>query len=166
MSSLTFRIGAVLAAALTFAVAAPAAAGSGPSFPIPAAEYRKTVEKRVDQIWDSMQHKLKTHNVSADRQKAIRRVFDDAAKDVWAEVEKASSDGTITKHEADRVRSLTSSIRGKVRGRLAAEKKVEQASGHVEDSRSSRPTKREAQPKRGNEAAAPPAAKKAKPAPR
>jgi hypothetical protein len=102
-----------------------ASAFAKPHYPIKAADYRKTITTRVESIWARMEKKLDFHNVSPDRKKSIRHAFDDAVKEVWVEVDKASLDGNITRDEALRVSAVTSGVRGKVRGKLASEKKAQ-----------------------------------------
>lgn len=104
-----------------------ASAFAKPHYPIKAADYRKTITTRVESIWARMEKKLDFHNVSPDRKKSIRHAFDDAVKEVWVEVDKASLDGNITRDEALKVSAVTSGIRGKVRGKLASEKKAQVA---------------------------------------
>lgn len=104
-----------------------ASALAKPRYPIKAADYRKTITTRVESIWARMEKKLDFHNVSPDRKKTIRHAFDDAVKEVWVEVDKASLDGNITRDEALKVSAVTSGIRGKVRGKLASEKKAQAA---------------------------------------
>jgi hypothetical protein len=99
-----------------------------PHYPIKAADYRKTVSSRVEAIWGRIEKKLDFHNVTADRKKEIRHAFDDAARPVWVEVDKASADGNVTRDEALQISALTSSLRGKVRGKLATDKKPAAAS--------------------------------------
>jgi hypothetical protein len=94
-----------------------------PQYPMKAAEYRKMVSGRVEAVWGRIEKKLEFHNVTPERMKEIRKTFDGAAREVWAEVDKAVADGTVTRQEALRVGALTTALRGKVRGRLAAEKK-------------------------------------------
>jgi len=109
---------------LLFAWLCAAPALARPQYPIKPADYRKTINARIEAIWGKIEHKLDFNKVTPDRKRAIRRVFDDAASEVWAEVSKASADGNITRDEALKVRALTSELRGKVKNKLAAEKKA------------------------------------------
>jgi hypothetical protein len=127
-----------LAFALAFAVAAPGLAApglaaaaprharshhaAGPSFPMKSDEYRKFAEARIERVRGVIDKKLDRHGVSADRKKAIHKIFDEAAHDVRAEVDKAAADGTVTQAEADKVKALTNGLRAKVRERLRGEK--------------------------------------------
>ena len=120
--NLVFSVALAIGLALT-----GTAFAKGPAYPMKPPEYRKLVEKRLDGIWAGMEKKLDFHNVTPDRKKAIKKMFDDATHEVWVEVVKASSDGAISKDEATRIRGLTNGVRGKVRSKMAQEKSAEKA---------------------------------------
>jgi hypothetical protein len=115
----------ILAVALSLSatvVARPALARTSlPSDPVAT---RKVVEKRVTAVWSAVERKLDGRHVSSDRKKDIRRMFDDAAKPVFEQLDRASADGTISKEEANRLRTLISGLRGSLRERLAVERKA------------------------------------------
>ena len=112
-----------LLSAICFAlVCTPALAR--PHYPMKPPEYRKMISGRVEAVWTRIEKKLEVHNVSAERVKEIRRTFDTASREIWVAVDHATADGTVTREEALRVGALTSGLRGKVRGRLASEKKA------------------------------------------
>jgi len=122
----------ILIVALAFglsasALARPALARS--SFPSDPSETRKIVEKRVTAVWTTVERKLEGRHVSADRKREIRRMFDDAAKPVFDQLDRSSSDGTISKEEGNRIRALISGLRGGLRERLAAEHKQARSAG-------------------------------------
>ncbi|HQP34747.1 MAG TPA: hypothetical protein PLI95_06200, partial [Polyangiaceae bacterium] len=114
---------ASLAGLALCAAASPAFAR--PSYPIKAADYRKQVEKRIDNLWASIEKKLDFHNVTTERKKAIRKMLDEEARPVWVEVERVGADGNVTRDEALKVRELQTGLRGKLRTRMAAAKKAE-----------------------------------------
>jgi hypothetical protein len=93
-----------------------------PSFPMKADEYRKLADKRIEKVWSVVEKKLERRGVSADRKKAMRKTFDEVARETRAEVARAAADGTVTEAEANRVKKLSLGLRGKLRERLAAEK--------------------------------------------
>ncbi len=95
---------------------------AAPSFPMKADEYRVLMEKRIDSVRAVIDRKLDRRGVSADRKKAIHKIFDEASKDLKAEIARATADGTVTQAEADKIKPLVIGLRGKVRERLRAEK--------------------------------------------
>jgi hypothetical protein len=95
---------------------------AGPSYPMKADEFRALMEKRIDGIRGVIDRKLDKRGVSADRKKAIHKIFDEASRDLRAEIDHAAADGTVTQGEADKVKVLATGLRGKVRERLRAEK--------------------------------------------
>jgi hypothetical protein len=124
----------LLAAALALCtLASPVAAGAaghrrapahhaGPSYPMKADDFRKLMEKRIDGVRGTIDKKLDRHGVTPDRKKAIHRIFDEVSKDLRAEIDWAAADGTVTQAEADKVKTLTTGLRARVRERLRAEK--------------------------------------------
>ena len=127
--NLPARLLAAAALALaTIASPAPAAAGHhrarshGPSFPMKADDFRKLMDKRIDHVRATIDKKLDRHGVTSERKKAIHRIFDEASRDLRAEIDRAAADGTVTQAEADKVKTLTTGLRARVRERLRAEK--------------------------------------------
>jgi colicin import membrane protein len=101
-----------------------AAAGraAAPSFPMKSDEYKELIEKRIDKVRAVVDKKLDRAGVSADRKKAIHKIIDEEAKDLRAEVAKATADGSVTEAEAGKVKVLTNGLRARVRERMRAEK--------------------------------------------
>jgi len=91
-------------------------------FPIDAEQYRQTITSRVEATWDRIEKKLDHHRVSEDRKQAIREAFDEAVARIDELMDKASADGKISRAEAYRISTMTSGLRGKVRGLLAINK--------------------------------------------
>jgi hypothetical protein len=85
----------------------------------PVDDFRRTITARVESVWSRIEKKLDAHTVSTDRRKAIRQTFDDAARPIFAEVDKAGADGAISREENARIVAMTNGLRGKVRGKLA-----------------------------------------------
>jgi hypothetical protein len=95
---------------------------AGPTFPMKADEYKALMEKRIDGVRAIIDKKLDRRGVSAERKKAIHKLFDDSSKDLRAEIARAAADGTVTQAEADKVKPLANGLRAKVRERMRAEK--------------------------------------------
>jgi hypothetical protein len=95
---------------------------AAPSYPMKADEYRTLMEKRIDGVRAIIDRKLDRRGVSAERKKAIHKIFDEASRDLRSEIARAAADGTVTQTEADRVKPLVTGLRAKVRERLRAEK--------------------------------------------
>src|SRR4051812_41674301 len=102
----------LVAAALALtALASPAPAGAAgrhhgrshhvaPSFPMKADEFRKLMDKRIEGVRGVIDKKLDRHGVTPDRKKAIHRIFDEAGRDLRAEIDRVAADGTVTQAEA------------------------------------------------------------------
>ena len=115
-----FRTAALaLATALAFGgIAAPAFAGGPedgkdpaahrerPSFPMKADDFRARAEKRIAGALSRLDRILERHPVPADVEKQIRADASTAAANVRAAVDKATSDGSVTKDEAKEVRGV------------------------------------------------------------
>jgi hypothetical protein len=95
---------------------------AGPSYPMPAEEFRELMDKRIDRVRAAIDKKLDRRGVSAERKKVIHQIFDEASKDLRAEIAHATADGTVNEAEADKVKALAAGLRTKVRERLRAEK--------------------------------------------
>jgi len=107
------------AIALLFLSLTGSALAAAPKASKPADDFRRSISARVEAVWGRIEKKLDTHSVSPDRRKAIRQTFDDAARPIFDEVDKASADGAISREENARVVAMTNSLRGKLRGKLA-----------------------------------------------
>jgi hypothetical protein len=92
------------------------------SYPMKADDFRALMDKRILGVLGAIDKKLDRRGVSAERKKAIHKIFDEASKDLRAEIARASADGTVTQAEADKVKALAAGLRSKVRERLRAEK--------------------------------------------
>lgn len=129
MRSLVRLLAAALALAALVAPGAADAAprhrshhAAGPSYPMKAEEFRALMEKRIDGVRNTIDKKLDRRGVSAERKKAIHKIFDESSKDLRAEIARATADGTVTEGEAGKVKALVVGLRSKVRERLRAEK--------------------------------------------
>jgi hypothetical protein len=110
---------AVAAVALATLVAVPAFAAPAPGdapakthraegdkdqkFPMPAAEFKARVDKRMAKARTHMEERAA--KLPADEAKELRARFETVAQNVDAEVAKAIADGTVTKEEARAVRA-------------------------------------------------------------
>ncbi len=92
------------------------------SYPMPADEFRKLMEKRIDAVRAAIDRKLERRGVSPDRKKAIHKIFDEASKDLRAEIARAAAGKTVTHADAEKAKTLASGLRARVRERLRAEK--------------------------------------------
>src|SRR3954471_3883482 len=94
---------------LSTLVATPALADEakpgGPSFPIPAAQFKQHVEARQAKARQHMEERA--GKLPASEAQAMRASFDAATAKVNAEVAKAIADGTVTKEEAQAVRAAS-----------------------------------------------------------
>ena len=124
LDALLLSLTLALGAGNLVAPAEASAKGHAPRdvFPMKAAEFRKKAEARIDRVRAVIDKKLDTHNVSAERKKAIHRIIDEAAKEVRDTLAQVSADGSVTESEANKVKALTIELRSKVRERMRAEK--------------------------------------------
>jgi hypothetical protein len=100
-------------AALATLVAVPAMAGDkhdAGNFPMPAATFQQKVDARQAKAREHMEKRAATLNV--EQAKELRAKFDAGVAKINAEVGKATSDGTVTKDEADAVRKVAKEARG------------------------------------------------------
>ena len=114
------RLAAALLAAATFAVPMTSFAETAPpapverghkhhgdkdkvQFPMKADEFRAMVEKKIERVKARVE---------------ITKAVDEAAKQVRTAVDKAATDGSVTKEEAKQVRELADQLRSKLRGEL------------------------------------------------
>lgn len=75
----------------------------GRHFPMPAAEFKAKVDKRMAKARAHMEERAA--KLPANEAKELRAKFDATAQNVNAEVAKAVADGTVTKEEAKAVRA-------------------------------------------------------------
>jgi len=75
----------------------------GKHFPMPAAEFKAKVDKRMAKARAHMEERAA--KLPANEAKELRAKFDATAQNVNAEVTKAVADGTVTKEEAKAVRA-------------------------------------------------------------
>ncbi|MDB4941665.1 MAG: hypothetical protein JWP97_1199 [Labilithrix sp.] len=106
MRSKLIATGLVLSSLMTL-VAVPAFAdeGKGPSFPIPAAQFKQHVDARQAKARQHMEERAS--KLPANEAQALRAKFDENTAKVNAEVAKAIADGTVTKEEAHAVRAAS-----------------------------------------------------------
>lgn len=79
-------------------------------FPMPAADFKAKVEKRITKAREHVTEHMKKNNVPADKQKEILAKFDASVTKVRAAVTKVTADGTVTKDEAQEVRALAKEL--------------------------------------------------------
>jgi hypothetical protein len=115
------------------------------------------MEKRIDSVRAVIDRKLDRRGVSAERKKQIHKIFDEAAKDLRAEIARAAADGTVTEGEATKVKPLLTGLRAKVRERLRAEKDPN-AKGRLEKEEAAKREKDKEKAKAAKEGAKKPAA--------
>jgi hypothetical protein len=101
---------AIIAAGLMLGtlVATPAFADDtkgGPTFPIPAAQFKQRVDARQAKAQKHMEERAA--KLPANEAQALRATFAAATAKVNAEVAKAIADGTVTKEEAQAVRAAS-----------------------------------------------------------
>jgi len=107
-------------------------------FPVDADEYRQTITSRVEATWEKIEKKLDHHKVSGDRKQEIRSAFDEAVARIDDAMDKASADGQISRGEAYRINTMTSGLRGKMRGKLAVDRGSEGTADKAEPKRADR----------------------------
>jgi hypothetical protein len=121
-------IGTVLALATLFTIPAMAGEqGEHAKFPMPAAEFKAKIEGREAQWRQHMERRAS--KLSADDAKQLRAKFDAGIAKVNAEVAKATADGTVTKEEADAVRTVAKEVRGPHEGKHARHGQKQQKKG-------------------------------------
>lgn len=107
MNAKTIATGLVLSSLMTL-VAVPAFADEarkGPTFPVPAAQFKQHVDARQQKARAHMEERA--GKLPANEAQALRAKFDEATAKVNAEVAKAVADGTVTKEEAQAVRAAS-----------------------------------------------------------
>ncbi len=118
-------------AALASTLSAPAALAAGhhhhhavdrASYPMKADEFRQLMEKRIDHVRAAIDRKLNRRGVSPERKKAIHKIFDEETGEVRAEMARAAAKGTVSHADAEKVKTLASGLRTRVRERLRAER--------------------------------------------
>jgi hypothetical protein len=128
------RLAAALIAAATFAVPMTSFAESKPAsvehghkhhgdkdkaqFPMKADEFRAMVEKKIEKVKARVEKGMEEHKLPAAQRAEITKAVDEATKQVRGAVDKAATDGTVTKEEAKQVRELAEQLRTKIRGQL------------------------------------------------
>jgi hypothetical protein len=80
------------------------------SFPVPAATFKQKVDARQAKARAHMEKRAST--LTAEQAKELRAKFDAGVAKINAEVAKATSDGTVTKEEADAIRKVSKEVRG------------------------------------------------------
>ena len=76
------------------------------NFPIPAEQFTKHLEKRIEKARGRMESRMKEKNLPEADRAARRKAFDTSANEVRAAAKRAVQDGTVTKDEAKEVRKL------------------------------------------------------------
>ncbi len=92
--------------------------GDKAQYPMKADEFRAMVEKRIEKVKARVEKGMEEHKLPAAQRAVITKAVDDAAKQVRGAVDKAATDGTVTKEEAKQVRELAEQLRAKVRSEL------------------------------------------------
>ena len=91
-------------------------------FPMPAKDFKELVEKRIQHAREHMNKQLEAHKVPAALQTEIKKRFEEGAKIVRQAAEQAASDGTVTKEEADKVRTIAQDLKKKAQKDLHAKR--------------------------------------------
>lgn len=97
--------------------------GKEKHFPIKAEKFQKHVEKRIEKARAKLEAHLKEKNLAEDKRALIRKEFEAGATEVRALAKKVGEDGTVTKDEAEQVRTLARSMKQKAREKLGHGKK-------------------------------------------
>jgi Ni/Co efflux regulator RcnB len=82
-----------------------------PSFPMKAEEFRKRVDHRIEKVKARVERALDKHKVPAARRGEVNKALEGAEKEVRGAVDKAVTDGVVTKDEAKQVRDLAKRLR-------------------------------------------------------
>ena len=94
-------------------------------FPMPAKTFRELVEKRIQHAREHLAKQLDAHKVPAIAQTEIKKRFEEGAKVVRQAADQAAADGTVTKDEADKVKTTAKEEKKKGREQLKAHRKGE-----------------------------------------
>ncbi|HVK65110.1 MAG TPA: hypothetical protein VM694_11565 [Polyangium sp.] len=81
------------------------------AFPIPADQFTKHVEKRIEKARGHMESHMKEKNLPEADRAARRKAFDASATEVRAAIKRVAQDGTVTKDEAKEVRKLAKGLK-------------------------------------------------------
>ncbi|MDI3284665.1 hypothetical protein [Polyangium sp. 15x6] len=94
------------------------------AFPIPADQFTKHMEKRIEKARGRMESHMKAKNLPEADRVARRKAFDASATEVRAAAKRVAQDGTVTKEEAKEVRKLAKGLKpgGHKKGRDHAKK--------------------------------------------
>ena len=100
-------------------------------FPMPAAEFKTKVDRRITKMRAKMEAKMKEKSVPADKQKTALATFDAGATKVRAAAADAGKDGTVTKEEAKGVHDLAKQLRKGARGKGGKGSTKDCGNGHI-----------------------------------
>lgn len=89
-----------------------------PAFPMKADEFRKMVEKRIEQIKTHVERSMSKHSIPAPARTEVNKNVDAAVKEIHAAVDKAAADGVVTRDEAKQVKDVAKQLREKMREQL------------------------------------------------
>ena len=82
------------------------------AFPMAASTFKTKVENRIEKARERISERMAKKNVPADKQKVVLTKYDAGSAKVMLEVDKVGADGTVTKEEAQQVRTLARELRG------------------------------------------------------
>lgn len=104
--------------------AAPAEAKGkkGKRFPIEAAKFQKSVEKRLDKARQKLERAMEKRGVPEATRAQVRKELEAGAVMVRAAAQRAGADGTVTAEEAKQVRDLAKNLKKTAREKLGAGK--------------------------------------------
>jgi hypothetical protein len=95
--------------------------GHDDTYPMPAAAYRKRAAERFERYEQRLELRMREHEIPEARRRRARARMSAAVKELRALVEAATRDGTVTKPEADRIKTRGKELRATVYRELGLE---------------------------------------------
>jgi len=80
-------------------------------FPMPADQFKAHVEARITKSREKIVAKMAEKKVDQEKQDKVLAKFDEGTKEIMAEVDKVSANGTVTKEGAQQVREVSQRVR-------------------------------------------------------
>ena len=93
------------------------------NFPMPAKTFRDIVEKHITKAREHMNQQIAAHKLTPEQAAEIRKRFDEGAKQLRTAVDAATSDGTVTKEEGEKIRTLSKDLKKQARDKAHAERR-------------------------------------------
>lgn len=120
--ALSLAVAAAPAAALADDSGSAAQGKKGKHFPIEAAKFQKSVEKRLSKARERLERAMEKRGVPEATRAQVRKELEAGSVMVRAAAQRAGADGTVTAEEAKQVRDLAKKLKKTAREKLGAGK--------------------------------------------